>query len=77
MYEYDFRETLCDNKILQKHKDLLRVLSNDRTMCVGYEQDGTFYIQECCDDWYYHNLTKEECMELSEMFEEIAEAIGT
>lgn len=77
MYESDFRATLHGNKILQKHEILLRALSNDRIMCVGYEQDGIFYIQECCDDWYYHNLTKEECMELSEMFREIAEAIGT
>lgn len=77
MYESDFRATLHGNKILQKHEDLLRALSNDRIMCVGYEQDGTFYIQECCDDWYYHNLKKEECIELSEMFREIAEAIGT
>ena len=77
MSETDFKATLLGNKTLQKYEDLLRTLSNDRVMCVGYEPDGTFYIQECCDEWYYHNLTKEECVRLSEMFKEISEAIGT
>ena len=76
MYESEFKATLNGNKTLQKHTVLLKTLSNNRVMCVGYEQDGTFYIVECCDEWYYHDLTKEECLELSEMFKEIAEAIG-
>ena len=77
MYESDFKATLDNNKVLLNHRDLLRRLSDDRVMCIGYEQDGNFYIQECCDEWYYHDLTKEECIELSELFKEIAEAIGT
>lgn len=76
MYESEFKATLDNNKVLEKHINLLRNLSSDRIMCVGYEQDGNFYLVECCDEYYYHNLTKEECLELSEMFKEIAEAIG-
>lgn len=76
MYESDFKAALNNNKTLLKHSDLLKILSDDRTMCI-YEQNGDFYIMECCDEYFYHYLTKKECMELSELFREIAEAIGT
>ena len=77
MNESEFKATLDNNKVLLKHIDLLRVLNDDRIMCVGYEQNGNFYLVECCDEYFYHDLTKEECVELSELFKEIAEAIGT
>jgi hypothetical protein len=77
MYEPDFKALLDNNQVLKKHEELLRTLSDDRIMCIGYEQDGNFYLIECCDEYFYHNLTKEECIELSELFKEIAEAIGT
>ena len=77
MNERDFKVMLDNNKILLKHIDLLKSLSRDRIMCVGYEQNGNFYIMECCDEYFYHDLTKEECFELSELFKEIAEVIGT
>lgn len=64
------------NKTLQKHRDLLKTLCSDRVMCVGYEDDDTFFMQECCDEWYYHNLTREECIELSELFKELAQEIS-
>lgn len=73
---YEFEATLNGNKTLQKHKDLLKTLSDDRVICIGYEHDGTFYIMECCDEYYYHDMTKEECLELSELFKEIAEEIS-
>lgn len=77
MYKSEFEATLCGNEILQKHRNLLKTLSNDRIMCVGYEPYGKFYIEECCDEYFYHDLTKEECIELSELFKEIADAIDT
>ena len=64
------------NKTLKKHRNLLQTLCKDRIMCVGYEDDDTFFIQECCDEWYYHNLTREECIELSELFKELAQEIS-
>lgn len=76
MYESEFDATLNDNKVLEKHRDLLQTFSDDRIMCVGYKDNGNFYIIEGCDEWFVHYLTKEECLELSEMFKEIAEAIG-
>lgn len=76
MFERDFNYIISNCPVLQTHKKLLKILSDDRVMCIGYEEDGSgYYIMECCDEWYYHNLAKEECIELSEMFKEIAENI--
>ena len=75
MYEPDFKLTLNNNKTLENHKGLLKTLSNDRVMCVGYRDDGSYYLLECCDEYFGHNLTKEECIELSELFKEIADDI--
>jgi hypothetical protein len=76
MYPSEFESTLNGNKILQKHRNLLKTLSDDRAMCVGYKEEGIFYILECCDEWFSHDLTKEECIELSKMFKKIAKEIG-
>lgn len=76
MFERDFNWAINGSETLQKHKDLLKMLSDDRVLCIGYEEDGSgYYIMECCDEWYYHDLTKEECLELSELFKEIADSI--
>jgi hypothetical protein len=70
-----FEELINDNKILLKHENLLKTLSDDRVMIVCHSDESGYYIEECCDEWYSHDLTKEECLELSELFKEIAENI--
>lgn len=77
MHEFGLGFHIDNNKTLLKYEALLRKLVDDRVMCVGYEQDGSFYLVECCDEYFIHDLTKEECLELSEMFKDIAEAFGT
>lgn len=75
MFESDFDYFIDDNAILIKHKNLLKKLSDDRTMLICHDKVTGFGIMECCDEWFYHYLTKEECLELSEMFKEIADDI--
>lgn len=76
MMEQDFNWVISGCEILQKHKGLLKTLSDDRVMCVCNKEDGSgYYIMECCDEWYYHDLTKEECIELSELFREISKSL--
>lgn len=76
MFERDFNYITSNCPVLQTHKKLLKTLSDDRVMCVGYGESGNdYYIMECCDEWFYHDLTKKECLELSELFKEIAEMI--
>ena len=72
MFESEFKESIVD-EILQKHKDLLEVLSMDsRVICVCKDNEtNEFYLEECCDNYFRHTLTKEECIELSELFREI------
>ena len=77
MYISDLKEALNDNKILLNHYDLLETLAyDDSVVCVGYK-NGKYYLFECCDEYFGHKLTKKECIELSEMFKEIAEDIDT
>lgn len=75
MYEKDFDLIIGNNAILNKHRSLLKTFSDDRIMCVGTTDDDGFFMVECCDEWFHHRLTKEECLELSELFKEIAEVI--
>ena len=73
MFDSDF-EKYIDDEILQKHKDLLKKLSLEaQVMCVCKDKENNeYYIEECCDNWFCHVLTKNECIELSELFREIA-----
>lgn len=59
--------------VLLKHLELLRTLMEDRVMCVFHSKNDGFWMEECCDNYYCHTLTRDECLELSEMFKEIAE----
>ena len=75
MYRSDFN-LVTKHPILEKHIDLLDKLNYDRVMCVCYkESNKEFYIEEQCDGWFAHTLTKDECIELSELFREIADSI--
>ena len=75
MYRSDFN-LATKHPILEKHIDLLDRLNYDRVMCVCYQESNKeFYIEEQCDEWFSHTLTKNECIELSELFREIAESI--
>lgn len=72
-FEEEFNAEI-NHEILQKHRKLLKVLAIDsQVVCVcRNSEDNFFYLLECCDDFYTHKLTKEECVELSELFQELA-----
>mgnify|MGYP001623196566 CR=1 FL=1 len=69
------KEEDLHHPILEKHKNLLERLIQDRVFRVGYA-DGTFYLLEECDQYFGCDLTKEEAKELSELFQEIAEIMS-
>ena len=60
---------------LYKHKELLKELVDNRIFWVYHADGYGFLIEECCDNYFSYELTKEQCLELSEMFKEIAEVI--
>ena len=77
MYRSDFK-LATHHPVLQKHIELLQKLNDDRVMCVCYKENKEgkeFYIEEQCDSWFSYTLTNKECIELSELFREIAESI--
>lgn len=61
--------------VLYKHKELLKELVDNRIFWVYHAGRPRFRIEECCDNYFSFELTKEQCLELSEMFKEIAEVI--
>ncbi len=61
--------------VLAKHFDLIENISYDRVFGVFHDEEKGFWIEECCDNYFTHSLTKEECLELSEMFKEIADVL--
>ena len=80
MSEYELRLSFGENvteyikhPVLYKHKELLEELVNNRIFCVFYSEQQGFVMEECCDNYFGCALTKEICLELSEMFNEIAE----
>lgn len=58
-------------QIIEKHRHLLTRMKKNRIFSLCFE-NNKFYLDEQCDDYFSHELTKEECFELSKMFDEIA-----
>lgn len=67
-----------EHPVLNKHIELIRKLAVDsKIMCIlKNDTNSGFSIMECCDDWHAHTLTKNECIELSELFKELSEEIN-
>ncbi len=60
---------------LYKHKELLEKFVSNGIFGVFHSKSRGFYVEECCDNWFNTTLTKEQCLELSEMFKDIASYI--
>ena len=83
MEDFEFRDGSGANvakyikhPALYKHRELLQEFVNDRIFCLYYsEENDEFFIEECCDDWFDKTLNKKQCLELSEMFRDIASYI--
>ena len=65
---------LLKHPVLQNHIDLLSTLIDEKLFTI-FHDDGGFYIEECCDNYFHEKLTKERCIELSELFKEIADQL--
>lgn len=73
MLEYDNSYSeWTSHPIIQRHKAMLQKMANKRVVGIVYD-DGEFGMLECCDGYFYYGLTEQECLELSELFKEIAE----
>lgn len=62
-----------NHPVLQKHIEIINELDDDRVMCICYDDEkDRFFVVECCDEWYYHDLTRGDCIALSKLFHDIA-----
>lgn len=75
-YEYDNQEDKqITNHIIRRHKKILYKIANSGVMALLCNEPNDFLLLECCDGYYGYHLDKEDCLELSEMFREIADVI--
>lgn len=58
--------------ILSRHFDIVNKLHAERIITISHH-DGKVELTEACDDWYTSKLSKSECLEISELFKELAD----
>lgn len=77
MSTYGGYEEYHKHPVFNGHRALLENLSDEeRVVEIGYDEDKKeFFIVERCDEYFCHTLTKQDCIELSELFKKISEAI--
>jgi len=66
-------EEQAQHPTIQKHLKLLEALSEDQVFGILRSDSESYMVVELCDCYFAHNLAKDECAELSEMFAEMAE----
>ena len=73
IFESELQENINDT-ILKKYKNLIKKLSIDnRVLCICKDnENGEYYLEECCDNYFKYTLTKEDCLQLAKLFNEIA-----
>lgn len=76
MYGMDYeKDKQLMHPVIQRHKELLKRLSDERVIAILYDKTDGFYLLECCDEYFGHTLKRSECLELSELLKEIADEI--
>ncbi len=70
------KDEQLQHPIIQKHRNLLENLSSERIFSILFTKETGFSIIEGCDDYFSHDLRKDEAKELSKLFEEISKIIN-
>lgn len=63
-----------DHPILRKHKTTIETLIQERVFTVKKSEKG-FCVMECCDEYFSHDLTRSDCLELAALFEDLAKEL--
>jgi hypothetical protein len=72
-YEFD---NYTNHDVLKKHDKINSELSDDRVLAVCFDPEyKKFYLIEGCDDYFRHELTKEDCLDLANLFTDLANVI--
>ena len=65
---------VSDYPEFEKYKNLLEKINSERVFSIQNKNDE-FWLVEECDEYFFYELTKQDCLELSELFAEIAKLI--
>ena len=55
-------------------REILRDIYDKRIFLIESNANNAnkFRITEACDEWFYYDLTKEQCLELAKVFSDLA-----
>lgn len=68
------RDEELQHPIIQKHRKILEKTSNERVFTVMLNRDK-LALMECCDECFGMDLEAEDCLELADLFKELAEEL--
>lgn len=61
--------------VLEKHKTILSKLESKRIFVLETHSCDVLHIREACDEWFDMELTKDDCLKLSELFKDLGEML--
>lgn len=65
-----------NDSTLRKHRDIISKMEKERVFSIQrYQHNGRYNISEACDNWFNIDLSKEDCLQLAELFKDLAEVI--
>ncbi len=67
-------KNICNYPEFEKYRKVLEKINSERVFSIQNQNDE-FWLVEECDEYFLHELTKQDCLELSELFSEIAKFI--
>ena len=67
-------KNICNYPEFEKYIKVLEKINSERVFSIQNQNDE-FWLVEECDEYFLHELTKQDCLELSELFSEIAKFI--
>ena len=67
-------KNICNYSEFEKYRTVLEKINSERVFSIQNKNDE-FWLVEECDEYFLHELTKQDCLELSELFSEIAKLI--
>lgn len=68
------RDTELQHPIIQKHRKILEKTSNERVFTVMLN-GNELSLMECCDECFCMELNTTDCLELSKLFQDLAEEL--
>lgn len=75
VFDFDKNEQL-QYPIIQKYRRILEKTSDNRVFALLADSEKEFFLLECCDSFFSMDLEVTDCLELSKLFQELAEQLN-